>query len=266
MRVPVEEDRCLYVEPHGHGARTPVVLVHGGAMNRHNWDGVVPALVSAGHPTVTFDLRACGRSDRDFVNMGVQELGLDVVTVLATLDIERAAVVGWSVGGAIAVAAAHALGARLDRLVVVGGATPRLLEDVDYPGLPRELVDLVDQARAADRSGFWRGMSASLFHTPDPGLAEYCWELYMSSGARFEDTLTDIAKLDQRALLPQISAPALVCHGRHDLHVPLHFGEALAQLLPNGRLVVFDDSGHAPFLEEPQLFLAELMAFLADGA
>ena len=262
MRIPVEGDRCLHVQCHGEADGTPTVLIHGGAMNSHNWDTLVPALVAAGHRAITIDMRACGRSDRDFVAMDVPSLGTDVVTVLDALGIGRAAVVGWSVGGAVAVAAAHALGPRLDRLVVIGGATPRLREDVDYPGLPAAAFGATQQALADDRAGFWRAMSSILFREPQPDIVEECWRQFMSSGTQFEKTLANLADLDQRPLLADITAPTLVCHGRHDLYVPVTFGERLAAGLPNAQLVVFENSGHAPFLEERQAFHAQLLAFL----
>jgi len=262
MRIPVEGDRCLDVQCHGDADGPPAVLIHGGAMNSHNWDTLVPALVAAGHWAITIDMRACGCSDRDFVAMDVPSLGADVVTVLDTLGIGRAAVVGWSVGGAVAVAAAHALGPRLDRLVVIGGATPRLREDSDYPGLPPAAFDATQQALADDRAGFWRAMSSILFREPQPDVVENCWQLFVSSGTQFDKTLAGLSELDQRPLLADITASTLVCHGRHDLYVPVTFGERLAAGLPNAQLIVFENSGHAPFLEEQPAFHAQLLAFL----
>jgi non-heme chloroperoxidase len=262
MRVAVEGERCLYVESHGEGGE-PVVLVHGGAMSHRNWDTVVPPLVARGHRAITLDMRACGWSDQDFIDMDVTTLGADVVRVMDFLDIESAAVVGWSVGGAVSVAAAHALGPRLDRLVVIGGATPHLSEDADHPGFPPAAFGAVQQALADDRAAFWRGMSSILFHRARPELTEHCWQLFMSSGARFDQTLASLAELDQRKLLPEITAPVLICHGRHDQYMPLMFGEHLAAGLPDARLVVFENSGHAPFLEEAQAFQALLLEFLS---
>ncbi|GAC1410900.1 MAG: hypothetical protein NVSMB60_32600 [Mycobacterium sp.] len=197
--------------------------------------------------------------------MDVPSLGADVVTVLDALGIGRAAVVGWSVGGAVAVAAAHALGPALDRLVVIGGATPRLREDVDYPGLPPAAFDATQQALGDDRAGFWRAMSSILFHQPQPDGVAQCWEQFMSSGTRFDQTLASLSGLDQRPLPADITAPALVCHGRHDLYVPVTFGERLAAGLPNAQLIMFENSRHAPFLEEPQAFHAHLLAFLGSA-
>jgi non-heme chloroperoxidase len=265
MRIPVEGDRCLDVECHGDNDGTPVLLVHGGAMNRHNWDTLVPVLLAAGHHTITIDMRACGCSDRDFVAMDVPSLGADVVRVLDALGVSRAAVIGWSVGGAVAVAAAHALGRRVDRLVVIDGAAPRLREDVDYPGMPPAAFDAAQQALADDRAGFWRAMSSILFRESRPDVVEQCWQQFMSSGTQFDKTLASLADLDQRPLLADITAPTLVCHGRHDLYVDVTFGERLAAGLPNAQFIVFEKSGHAPFLEEPQAFHAQLLGFLGKG-
>jgi hypothetical protein len=57
-----------------------------------------------------------------------------------------------------------------------------------------------------------------------------------------------------------------VLHGRHDTILELAEGEALAAAIPGARLVVFEESGHAPFLEEPDAFNAALLALLTGAA
>ena len=74
--------------------------------------------------------------------------------------------------------------------------------------------------------------------------------------------LDDIA-YDARPLLPTITLPTLLCWGRHSALTPLAAGEFIAQMQPNARLVVFEESGHCPFLEEPARFHEEVARFIA---
>jgi non-heme chloroperoxidase len=266
MRIAVEGERSLHVERHGAPTAPTTLLVHGGGCNRRVWDTVVPALLADSRAVVTLDLRACGWSDQDFDSMGVPELGRDVVRVVEALGLRSVDLVGWSLGGAVVVEAALLLGPRVRRLVVVGGATPRFLYDEDFPiGMPPEGLALISQGLADDRAAFYRGLVDRLFHQDRPDLRAWCFDIFMSSGVRHDESIASLAEVDHRSALKAIDAPTLVCHGRHDQFVAPAFGEVLAAGLPNARLRVFEESGHAPFLEEPALFRAELLAFLNEG-
>ena len=68
---------------------------------------------------------------------------------------------------------------------------------------------------------------------------------------------------DLRPHLRTLDVPTAVLHGRHDQLLPLADGEALAKGIRGARLVVFEESAHAPFLEEPEAFNAALGELLA---
>ena len=71
---------------------------------------------------------------------------------------------------------------------------------------------------------------------------------------------------ETRRHLGELRVPTAVMHGRHDIVVPLVNGEYLASHIPGARLVVFEESGHTPFLEEPEAFNAALRALLAAAS
>jgi pimeloyl-ACP methyl ester carboxylesterase len=75
-----------------------------------------------------------------------------------------------------------------------------------------------------------------------------------------------VRRLDLRPRLGDISAPALICVGRHDPQTPWPDNAKIAAALPAGRLEIFERSGHYPFLEEPDRFAAVMQAFLASVA
>jgi proline iminopeptidase len=68
--------------------------------------------------------------------------------------------------------------------------------------------------------------------------------------------------IDYAGRLGAITAPTLVCVGRHDIETPVAMNEELARGLPFGELVVFERSGHSPFIEEPEHFAAVIGEFL----
>jgi len=71
-----------------------------------------------------------------------------------------------------------------------------------------------------------------------------------------------VVGFDVRAQVKKLAVPTAVLHGRHDELFPLPNGEVLAKQIPEAKLVVFEESGHSPHLEEPEAFNAALAEFL----
>ncbi|GJF03754.1 MULTISPECIES: alpha/beta fold hydrolase [Pseudonocardia] len=259
----VEGSHRIYFEHHP-GTGTPVVLVHGWAVNGRCWDTVAPALRSAGHEVVVLDLRCCGRSDLDFADVSIDAMAGDVVAVCEHLGLDHPVVNGWSLGGAVAAAAVARLGDAAGGLVLTGGATPRYTAAPDWPhGGTTDDVEGVLGAAAADRASTFRGVTQAVCAVPvGDDVNNWMWAMFMAAGPRVDDSLRDLASTDQRDLLRGLAVPVLLLHGRQDAFVPFDGAEAAAALIPDARLVAFDASGHAPFLEERDRYLVELLGHL----
>ena len=119
----VEGSRRIYFEQHP-GPGRPVVLVHGWSATARCWDTVTPALRARGHQVVLLDLRACGRSDKDFEDVSIAALGSDVARLCEHLELRDPVINGWSLGGAVAVDAVFRLGRGASGLVLTA-APPR---------------------------------------------------------------------------------------------------------------------------------------------
>ncbi len=259
----VEGSKQIYFEHHA-GRGTPMVLVHGWGVDSRCWDGVLPALLEAGHGVITLDHRCCGRSDRDFADVSVTAIAGDVVRVVEHLQLERVALNGWSLGGAVVVDAAVALGRRLAGLVLTGGATPRYTRTADFEhGGTADDVEGTIAALRADRVNTFEGVSRAVFAAqPSAALLAFVARMFLDASPRAYATLLDLATVDQRALLPKISAPALLLHGDQDAFVPLTIAQAAAKLLPKAKLSTYAGCGHAPFLEDPARYNREVVDFM----
>jgi pimeloyl-[acyl-carrier protein] methyl ester esterase len=262
-RLEVEPGRHLYFEHHP-GRRPAVVLVHGWGMSCRAWDGVLVPLLEAGHAVVAFDQRACGRSDGDFTEVSVAASAGDVVALLDALGIERAVLNGWSLGAAIAVAAAHRLGGRCLGVVATAGATPRYVRAPDFPygGEPGSVGATVAALRA-DRAGFLHALAQAVFaQPPSPPVLAWVWGAFMQATPAADRALLELDSLDQRDLLRRLPVPFLSMVGARDAVAAPEIGRIAAELAPQGRLAEFADSGHAPFLEEAPRYHAVLRDFL----
>lgn len=258
-----EGGRRLYYE-HYAGSGRAVVLVHGWGMSVRCWDTTLPALLASGHEVLAFDQRGCGHSDKDFDDLSVEAIAGDTVALVEQAGLERPVLNGWSFGGAVVVAAAAKLGDRLGGLVLTCGATPRYTSAPDWPyGGTEADVEGVLAALRENRAGTFQGVAAAVCHA-DVGQAtvDWMWQIFLETGPRADESLRDLGRIDQRALLAGLSAPALVFGGAHDAFVPVEAVRACAELLPGARYVEFEGSGHAPFLEEGERYRSELLSFL----
>jgi pimeloyl-[acyl-carrier protein] methyl ester esterase len=258
----------LHYEDAGSGA--PVVLVHGWSFGSSVFADEAAALAPT-RRVVSPDLRGHGRSSAPGP-FGLADLAGDLARLVEHLALERAVIVGWSLGAQVALAALPRVRRRLAGLVLVS-ATPRFTAGDGWAhGLPAQSVEVLahrvrrDARRAALR--FDEGMLA-------PG------ELDAAGRARLERAraaapppeataalagLAILAGEDLRGLLPSVDLPVLVVHGELDPICPAAASRALASSVPGARHVELAGTGHAPFLSAPDRFHAALASFLEDVA
>jgi non-heme chloroperoxidase len=259
----VDAKRSIYFEDHA-GAGLPVLLIHGWGMSCRVWDTTLVALLQAGHRVVAFDQRGCGLSDKDFAEVSVELSAADATAVLRHLDIKRAAVNGWSLGGAVAVATAGLLGADCAGVILTGGATPRYTQAPDFPhgGPPGSPVETV-AALQLDRANFFAGLVKAVCAIPQSAAMEqWLWSIFMQTAPSADKALAGLDSLDQRALLGSLAAPVLSIVGGKDVFVAPEIGRYAAQIAKHGTLAEFPECGHAPFLEEGPRYRQVVLDFL----
>lgn len=260
----VEGDRRIYYERYNVGRGRPVLLVHGWGMSVRVWDSVLPALLANGNEVVSFDHRCCGSSDKDFDDVSIDAIAADAVRLATHLDLRGVVVNGWSLGGAVAVAAAAGLGDRAAGVVSTGGATPRYVQGDGWEhGGTTEVVEQTIAALRAGRPAFLHALAEGVCHA-DVGVPaiEWMWRIFMQASPRADESLLNLAKVDQRDTVRGLRIPAVVMRGDHDAIVDPQIGAECARMFPNGKLVAFTESGHAPFLEEPEKYCTELVDFV----
>jgi pimeloyl-[acyl-carrier protein] methyl ester esterase len=256
------EGRRVYFEDH-QGPGRPFLLIHGWAMSGRAWDTTLAALRRRGHRVATFDQRGCGLSDKDFADTSVAASIGDAVALVEHLGLFGVIVNGWSLGGAVATGAAHALGTRCGGLILTCGASPRFTCSDDFPhGATTDEIGALIGSMAADRASFFKGVSQAVCARPvGQAVEDWLWSMFMQAGPAADDSLLDLAKVDQRAMLSGLGAPVLSIVGGADTFVPAEIGEAAADMARDGTAVRFEGCGHAPFLEDFPGYMDAISAF-----
>lgn len=245
-------------------APVPVVLVHGLGYARWGWDGLPDLLVEHQH-VVLLDNRGIGDSDVPEGPYTAAGMAGDVRAVLDDAGIERAHVVGSSLGGMIAQEVAIRWPQRVDHLVLLS-TTPG---GDDAAPMPQQTVDLIQQMpdlepQEALRRAIINAM-APAHVAARPELVDQIlnhrladpqdpagWQAQAHAGTTY----------DGGGRLGAITAPTLVLHGDHDVVVDPANAHLLAERIPQAHLVVLEGHGHLPFWEDPARVTEEILDFL----
>lgn len=265
-RVEIEPGLSLYVQRFGRGPA--VVFVHAGGMTHEAWDHQTAALMTR-FETVTYDLRGIGRSDVPVTGYTIDHHAEDLGRLIERLSLKTPAIVAHGVGAHVALRFAARHSALLSRLVLISAA-PWSVGDRGSAegGISGALWATMQDGLAVNRAEADLDLIVrQYFHRP-PGEGLRAWCLQMALGwplPVLQQLIAGMQELDHREALPRIRVPVLVAHGRHDRKNRYEGGVTLSRLLPDARLVTFEDSAVCPQLEEVQRFNAVLGEFLDAG-
>ena len=247
------------------GAGEPLLLIQGLAYARWGWEPVLDPLAER-FLVVAFDNRGVGDSDVPAGPYTALEMARDAVAVLDAAGLERAHVVGASLGGMVAQELALLAPERVDRLVLActipGGRRTYPMPDATVslltraPSLPpAEALRLFVENALADETVRTRPeiVERILAHRLARPQSLAAWQAQASAGVTF----------DAADRLAQIEAPTLVVTGTEDVVVDPRNSEVLAQLIPDARLERFDGAGHVFFWEQPERFVELVTDFLS---
>jgi len=258
----------LYVEDEGNGP--PIVLLHAGIANLRAWDAMVPGLAAAGHRVIRYDARGFGRSETEDVAFSNRA---DAIAVLDALGLTRAALVGNSRGGQIAIDTTIEFPERVAALVTIGSGPGGFDPGVD---LPDEMVYFEEAERlesAADRDA--------------DAIADLDVRLWVDGPGQPPDRVPSaireaVREMDRPLYLPghvdgqpipldppanerlgDLRCPFLVVNGSLDVSYMGHAAERLVAAATNARAVTIPDVAHMVGMEVPDQLNALIVEFLA---
>lgn len=244
------------------GSGPPLLLLHGWGMTSAVFAGLSERL-GADFRLLIPDLRGHGDSAAG-VGHSLPELAADLAEWCDHLDLQDAALLGWSLGGQVALALCPLLTGRLRRLMLVA-TTPRFVAGDDWPhglfdGRVRVMIRNLKKAPRLTVEDFWYSQfAAGESQLPPTGLLTEAEQGRVSLLA----TLDTLRAADLRADLSAIDLPTLVLQGGADTITLPAAGAYLAEQLPHGRLAAWEGVGHAPFLTEPARCAQLIREFLS---
>ena len=235
-----------------------VVLSNSMGADLRMWDGVVETLEEH-FRVVRYDTRGHGQSPEAPGPYSMDDLADDYVALLDTLGVEKAHLVGLSLGGMMGMRLAARDPERVDRLVLL--CTGAFLE------VGPTYTERAAQVRAQGTGSVAEGVVSRWF-TPaylseNPDLREHHVAMCAAtSGEGYAGSCEAIAAMDLRPDLAQIKAPTLAIAGEDDPATPPSYLREIAEGVPDGRLVVVPDAAHLAAAQQPAAVAAAILGHL----
>jgi pimeloyl-ACP methyl ester carboxylesterase len=277
-----QDVRMAYMDvaPAGPANGHTVVLLHGNNFGGFYFGVVIDALRKEGFRVIVPDQIGYGRSSKPIIPYYLSDMARETHAILQNLHIEKAMIVGHSMGGMLAARFAALYPAATERLVLFN---PIGLTDARYNGTPGDPEDAYKRNLASTYQTVRAGLMRYVAHKPTAWNAEfekyarvrYAWTLSADWPrlARVQALTSAVITLDPVVYdWSHIQAPTLVYGGAEDM-LPgsaAAFQEGMKRIvatIPNGkaRLQLLPGLGHVPFLEDPEKSLPPLVMFLREG-
>lgn len=259
--VTIYGNKIRYVEA-GQPAGPVVILLHGLGGNSTNWAFTIPALTQK-YRVLVPDQIGFGRSDKPLINYRIATYVDFLDAFYRELKVDRAALVGNSMGGWVAAAYALAHPERVDRLVLVdaaGYAPPARFDLAALYGLnPTTRAGMKELAALVfyDKKIYLSDPAIDFLLTQRLTAGDgYTIQRLVETIARREDVLD--------GKLSALKRPTLIVWGRDDGLLPLaEFGERFHKEIAGSELLVMEQCGHVPMVEKASEFNAALNKFLS---
>ena len=224
-----------------YGSGSPVILLHGGLGHSGNWGHQIAPLVENGYRVVVIDSRCHGRSTHDEKAFSYELMASDVVAVMDSLQISKAAFVGWSDGACTA--------------LVLAANRPERVAGVFFfaCNMDPSGTKLFENTPVLDRC-FTRHKKdyAELSHTPEL-FESFAAELGVMQRTQPNYSAGDLAK---------IRVPVLIVQSEYDEFIKPEHAQYLAQTIPHADYVFLEGVSHFAPLQRPRQFNEAILKFL----
>jgi len=285
--IEVNDNVFLHIRDWGQGP--PIVFLPGWPFGHEMFEYQFTQLPARGYRCIGISMRGFGKSSKPWGDYTYDVFADDLQSVLRALDLSNVTLLGFSMGGAIALRyMARYNGDRIANLVLCAAAAPSFTTRADFPfGLEPGFVDTLMKLCYSDRAKLNADFGKIFFKdssTVTPQLLDWFQSLAMEASAHATGAcLATLRDSDLRADMGSVKVPTILFHGVHDQVCPFALtetmtapagempavaksmaaeAEAVAGGIRGATLVPFGNSGHALFYEEREKFNADLIRFI----
>src|SRR3954454_25098567 len=231
------------------GSGQPVVFSHGWPLSADAWEDQMIFLAARGFRCIAHDRRGHGRSGQPWSGNDMDTYADDLGGLVQALDLQQAIHVGHSTGGGqVALYIGRHGTSRVAMAVLISAVPPLMLKTAANPGgLPIEAFDQIRAATLADRSQFFKDLSAPFYGANRPGakvsqgLRDSFWLQGMLAGFKgVYDCIKVFSETDHTEDLKKFNVPTLIIHGDDDQIVPIGAAALLSsKIVKNAQLKIY---------------------------
>ncbi|MFW9818960.1 MAG: alpha/beta fold hydrolase [Candidatus Thorarchaeota archaeon] len=253
----------IYYEIHGEGF--PLIMILGLSCDVNWWTPEIIDAMALNFKTIIFDNRGVGRTDKPEINYSIKIFAEDTIGLMDALNIEKAHILGFSIGGFIAQEIALSYPDRVEKLVLCAthaAGTKHLIahnEAMDFilnpPEDPREYVNgfiplLFTKTFIDSNSDFIQSYKQRLLKIP------FNLDLYRH---QLQGSIFRVAKRHKK-----IITPTLILQGKHDIIIPPENAEILKKEIQDSKVIMFENAAHFLFQPDPESLVNVITEFLTE--
>src|SRR5512133_134310 len=268
--IAVKDGTKIFYKDWGNGQ--PVIFSHGWPLNSDAWEDQMVFLGANGFRCIAHDRRGHGRSDQSWNGNDMDTYADDLSVLVQKLDIKNGIFIGHSTGGGEVARYIGRHGTKhVKKAVLIGSVSPLMLKTAaNETGLPIEVFDKIRAGVLADRSQFFKDLSAAFYGSNRPGatvsqgLRDSFWLQGMQAGLKpVLDCIKAFSETDFTEDLKKFDIPTLIMHGDDDQIVPIEASAIRSsKMIKGAKLKVYPGLPHGMCSTNKDLINADLLAFI----